>query len=91
MAASLGFGGSKVSKDSPIQSAFNPENNSVWTYPRKLPELQPGEQLTCSLSQAADKTNATGNPSTAQPAFQGPAHMVKSRPRPIAFHPSARS
>ena len=40
-------------------------------------ELQPGEQLTFSLTQAADKTNATGSLSAAQPAFPGPAHMVK--------------
>lgn len=37
MAASLGFGGSKVSKHPPIQRAINPENDSVRTYPLKLP------------------------------------------------------
>lgn len=40
MAASLGFGGSTVSKHSPSQSSFqapNPENNAVRTYPLKLP------------------------------------------------------
>jgi hypothetical protein len=73
----------------PQSSSFCPRNPSSISR-RKLPLELRRSPLTCLSSQAADKSNSTATPSTAQPSYSGTPQMVNPPAGPFIVSPQPR-